>query len=246
MAVGNDDGGRGRTPAASRESWGERSVYSLLRREILDGVLKPGARLKTGDLRARHGASAAAVREALLRLRGEALVAAEGRRGFRVAAASIEDFRDLIQARMLLETEALRQAIALGGEAWESEIVAAYYRLSKAEQRLAEQPDCALDEFEARNRDFHLALLAACPSRWLRRTVGVLSQHCERYRRGIVTVPRASDRDRRGEHKAILEAVLARNAELACRLLREHARGALVWLQKTLDETGDRTPGAGA
>ncbi len=74
----------------------------------------------------RRKVSGSTIREALTRLLGEALVTAEGQRGFRVAAASIEDFRDLSAVRRLVETEALRQAIAAGGEAWEADIVAAF------------------------------------------------------------------------------------------------------------------------
>lgn len=102
------------------------TAYSALRREILEGALKPGAKLRTEELRARYKVSGSTIREALTRLLGEALVTAEGQRGFRLAAASIEDFRDLSAVRRLVETEALRQAIAAGGEAWEADIVAAF------------------------------------------------------------------------------------------------------------------------
>ena len=80
------------------------------------------------------------MREALTRLLGEALVTSEGQRGFRVAPASLEDFHDLTEVRQLVETEALRQSIARGDEAWESQIVAAFYRLSKVEERVIERP----------------------------------------------------------------------------------------------------------
>ena len=82
-------------------------------------------------MRARYDVSGSTIREALTRLLGEALVTSEGQRGFRVAPATLEDFRDLTEVRKLIETEALRQAIAHGGEAWEGDIVAAFYRLSK-------------------------------------------------------------------------------------------------------------------
>src|SRR5689334_13226931 len=71
------------------------TAYSALRREILEGAFKPGAKLRTEELRARYDVSGSTIREALTRLLGEALVTAEGQRGFRVAPASIEDFRDL-------------------------------------------------------------------------------------------------------------------------------------------------------
>ena len=116
------------------------AAYATLRSEIIDGTLEPGAKLRTEELRARYDVSGSTIREALTRLLGEALVTSEGQRGFRVAPASLDDFRDLTEVRKLIETEALRQAIAAGGEAWEADIVAAFYRLSKTEERLREDP----------------------------------------------------------------------------------------------------------
>jgi DNA-binding GntR family transcriptional regulator len=157
------------------------NAYATLRREILDGAFEPGAKLRTEELRARYNISGSTMREALTRLRGEALVTSEGQRGFRVAPASLEDFSDLTEVRKLIETEALRQSIARGDEAWESQIIATFYRLSKVEERLAEDPTGPLSEFEARNCEFHHALIAACPSRWLHHMIGGLTMdHIER------------------------------------------------------------------
>ena len=163
------------------------TAYATLRNEIIDGTLEPGAKLRTEELRARYDVSGSTIREALTRLLGEALVTSEGQRGFRVAPATLEDFRDLTDVRKLIETEALRQAIAAGGEAWEGDIVAAFYRLSKAEERLRDDPAGASAEFEARNRDFHRALIAACPSPWLHRLHALLYQQSERYRRLVAS-----------------------------------------------------------
>ena len=95
------------------------TAYANLRNEIVDGTFEPGAKLRTEELRGRYDVSGSTIREALTRLMGEALVTTEGQRGFRVAPATVEDFRDLTEVRKLIEIEALRQAIAVGGEAWE-------------------------------------------------------------------------------------------------------------------------------
>jgi len=69
---------------------------------------------------------AGTLREALLLLVTDALVVAQGQRGFRVAPISIADFEDITRTRVLLETEALRRSCASGGEEWEAAIVAAF------------------------------------------------------------------------------------------------------------------------
>ena len=205
-------------------------TYERLRREILEGTLPPDSKLGTEDLRARYNVAGSTIREALTRLLGEALVTSEGQRGFRVAPASLDDFRDLTEVRMLIETEALRQSIANGDEAWESQVVAAFYRLSKVEKRLAVDPVGTSREFEERNREFHLALIAACPSRWLHHIYALLYQQSERYRR-IAVSRRNVPRDVHAEHQAILDATLARDVELACKLTVEHIERTLIVLR---------------
>lgn len=211
------------------------TAYETLRREIIDGTLEPGAKLRTDDLRERYDVSGSTIREALTRLLGEALVTAEGQRGFRVAPASLEDFRDLTAVRRLIETEALRQAIEAGGEAWESEIVAAFYRLSKTEERLRVDATGAAAEFEERNRDFHRALISACSSPWLHRLNALLYQQSERYRRMVVS-GRTIPRDVHAEHQGILDATLARDAVLACRLLGEHIERSVTVLRRLFED----------
>jgi GntR family transcriptional regulator, carbon starvation induced regulator len=210
------------------------TAYATLRSEILSGALEPGAKLRTEELRARYDVSGSTIREALTRLLGEALVTSEGQRGFRVAPATLDDFRDLSEVRKLVETEALRQSIAAGGEAWEGDIVAAFYRLSKTEERLREDPVAASAEFEERNRDFHRALIAACPSPWLHRLYGLLYQQSERYRRLVVS-KRAIPRDVHAEHQVIFDATLARDAEFACKLAGEHIDRSVTALRALIE-----------
>jgi len=216
------------------------NAYATLRREILEGALEPGAKLRTEELRARYNVSGSTMREALTRLLGEALVTSEGQRGFRVAPASLEDFHDLTEVRKLVETEALRQAIALGDEAWESQIVAAFYRLSKVEERLADDHAHAVGEFEERNREFHNALIAACPSRWLHHIIGLLFQQSERYRR-MSLAKRTIPRDVHAEHQAIFDATLKRDADLASKLTADHIERTLTVLRSALNPT-DKPP----
>jgi DNA-binding GntR family transcriptional regulator len=145
---------------------------------------------------------------------------------------------------MLVETEALRQSIANGDETWESQVVAAFYRLSKVEDRLAVDPVGASGEFEERNREFHQALIAACPSRWLHHINGLLYQQSERYRR-IAVSRRNISRDVHAEHQAILDATLARDIELACRLVAEHIMRTLTVLYSVMAEQAPPPTGAG-
>lgn len=217
-------------PTAGPATAGARSLveaaYATLRRDILTGDLAPGSKLRFEMLRARYGWGASTLREALTRLVGEALVTAEEQRGFRVAPVSLADFADLTHTRVLVELEALRQSITRGDDAWEAGVVAAFHRLSKLADKVTDDPLAHSDAFEDRNRDFHRALIAACPSRWLHHLHGILFQQAERYRRLSLVHGRAR-RDVHAEHRAVMEAALARDVETACALERAHIEATL-------------------
>ncbi|MBB5374285.1 FCD domain-containing protein [Acidocella aromatica] len=209
------------------------AAHDTIRHEILTGSLAPETKLRFEMLRKRYGFGASTLREALTRLVGEALVTSEEQKGFRVAPVSLEDLADLTRTRIFVEKEALRESILAGDDAWEGRVVAAYHRLSKIEAKLAQGPEYQQDEFEERNREFHQALISACPSRWLNHLYGILFQQSERYRR-ISLVNRVVSRDVHGEHKAIFEAALARDADLACKVAGEHIERTLAIMAKVL------------
>ena len=76
-------------------------------------------------------------------------------------------------------------------------------------------------------------LIAACPSRWLHYIIGLLFQQSERYRRMSIG-KRRIPRDVHAEHKAIFDAVLKRESELACKLTADHIERTLTVLRDAL------------
>lgn len=198
------------------------SAYRNLRRDIIEGRLPPGEKLRIEHIKDNYGVGAGTMREALSLLIADALVVSQGQRGFRVAPASLEDFGDITETRVMLECEALRQSIALGDDAWEGELLSAFHRLSKAEEKLS--GDATREEWEERNRIFHEVLIEACPSHWIKHFLSILYHQAERYRRLTLQYKTLLHRDVHAEHKSLFKAVLARDADQACELLAEHIR----------------------
>jgi DNA-binding GntR family transcriptional regulator len=195
------------------------TAYRSIKSELLSGQFEPGTKLRIEPLCERLGFGASPIREALSRLVSEGFVTTEEQKGFRAAPMSIAEFREITELRILLETTAVARAIEHGGESWESEIVAAYHRLARAEERLAAGEDAA--SFEIRNRDFHDALVAACGSDWLMRLRAMLYAHSQRYRQQSLAAG-ARRRNTTKEHRQIREAVLTRNARKAAALIAQH------------------------
>jgi GntR family carbon starvation induced transcriptional regulator len=196
------------------------TVYGRLRADVLSGVLAPGVKLRTQDLCVRYGTGASPLREALNRLAAEKLVAQTDQKGFRVSPASIEDLRELTKARIWVTNIALREAIAAGDAAWEEQILLAFHRMMRAKKQGYETPEeiAGLDKL---HKQFHTALIAACGSRWIIGFAEMLFDNARRYQ-ALSISSAAHPRDVEGEHRAIMDAVLARDAELAVRLHTEH------------------------
>lgn len=218
------------------------AAYRRLRRDIIVSARRPGERLRIEKLKAIYGIGPTPLREAMQKLAQDGLVVGGGNRGFAVAPLDPAEFMDLNLARTVIEKEALRLSIEHGGNDWEAGVVAAAYLMSKEDTALlgAQDRGQVPDSWERANSALHLALVSACGSNWLLRMRGGLHDLCERYRRASV-YRRIGDRDLKGEHAAIAEAALARDADLACRLIGEHF--ALTAQALTIGQTEEETGG---
>ncbi|MCR6628694.1 MAG: FCD domain-containing protein [Magnetospirillum sp.] len=195
------------------------SAAEWIENQILSGRLAPGTRVELRMLSARYQMAASEWTEALARLSLAGLAVPAGDQALRVAPVSLADLEDLTSTRILIEGAALRAAIGAGNAAWEDGIRTAYAQLAELDPLLAQ--GAPPPGWEDANRIFHQALTAACPARRLLHFAGQLYLQHERYRR-LSTARPHSLRDVAGEHRALHEAALARDADRAERLLADH------------------------
>jgi len=208
-------------------------AFSQLRKAVLAGAFEPGAKLKIDELQSSYGFSSSPLREALNRLSQEGLVRADERKGFRVAPISRDDLADITHMRLLVDVAALRQSMQHGDDAWEASIVAAAHRLAKVESQLGEGPKVLNDTWSGLHRDYHLALLAACPSQRQRDLCASLFDQAERYRRYSAR-HRVAHHNKSKEHRRLMDAVLKGDVETACVLLAEHIRSTQANVEAAL------------
>jgi DNA-binding GntR family transcriptional regulator len=206
-------------------------VYNSLREDILSGRLSPGSRLPFAELTKRYAVGTGTLREALARLISDNLVVGQGQKGLRVTPISKEELEDITNLRCTLESTALRSSIEHGDDEWEANVIAANHRLSRYYERYLDGPPLMSPEGAALHRAFHLVLFDACRSRWQRRIIEQLYDHSERYRR-LSSIKQSPHRDSAAEHRAIVDAVLARRGDEASNLLLDHIR-------RTTREIGD-------
>ena len=222
---------------SQHESMAQRA-YRLIRADIISGARDPGERLRIEMLKTVYGIGPTPLREALQKLSTEGLVLALEKRGFMVSPLNLDEFSDLNTARIEIEKVALNRSVALGDSQWESRVVAATYLMNKEDKVLLASGDGVSDAWESANTEFHAAIIAACGSKWLLQVRDHLQDMCERYRRSSIsqginkTVN--GNRDVGKEHAAISDAVLSRNAELACQLTEAHYMKTLERLKGEL------------
>lgn len=197
-------------------------VYRGILSDILEARLEPGHKLVLRSLRENYGVGNSPIREALNRLAGERLVVGQDRHGFQVAPASAEELLEIIRTRCWLEEIALRESIRDGDECWEERIVLAYHRLWRTPRPKGSLLEDRLG-WEKRHREFHLALISACSSTTLVGYCAELQERTFRYR-NLAAVRTYRSGLSIGEHRAIREAVLKRDADRAVALLTAHYR----------------------
>ncbi len=196
-------------------------VVARLKGDILDGRFAPGSKLGTAMLQAAYAASVGTLREALFHLRSEGLVEMEAGRGFRVAPVSAEDLRDVSALYVEMEERTAVDSVRHGDEEWETGVLTSFHRLARIEALPREERIRRSSEWLVCHREFHLALVAGCRSRWLLRLRAQLYDHMERYRL-LSQKHRPLSMTKRREHALIRDAALARRAEDTGALLRAH------------------------
>jgi DNA-binding GntR family transcriptional regulator len=197
------------------------AVYARLREDILSGKLKPGSKLRFADLAKGYEAGVSTLREALSRLTADRLVTAEGQRGFRVSPISLNELWDITRLRAEIESAALKESMDAGDDAWEAEILSCLHRLLKLEKRRPKTPLLLTEEGSYLHKQYHMSLVAACPSIWRLRVIDVLYDHSERYRR-LQTAYLSAMLHSAQDHTDIANAVVARKKVLAIGLLKTH------------------------
>lgn len=199
----------------------ELAFYGL-KKDILECRLLPSAKIKINYVCDTYGISMGAAREALSRLAAEGMVEMETQKGFSVASISWDEFEQLSEVRVEIETSCLRKSIQHGDVEWESRVAAALHRLSRMHDA-GEQVTLPGGAWAVAHAEFHRALVAACPNRCMLDLREMLYMRSERYRYWAVSLCLTrGQRDVRQEHVDLARFVLDRDVEAACAAIHEH------------------------
>jgi DNA-binding GntR family transcriptional regulator len=200
-----------------------RAVFAEIRADIVAGTYLPGSKLSPREIATKSNVSLSVVREALTRLAEQGLVVAEPQLGFSVVSLDLEDARDLNRVRILIESAAIKDAVEHADVEYEARVLASHHRLTRTPQWGDATTHTISEAWAQAHTQFHSALLSACTSPRLIDLAAGMRETAELYRRwsGRFTT-RGAQRDVAGEHLALMQAALDRDADRAAVLAGEH------------------------
>ena len=218
-------------------------IVEKLREDILAGRLGPGSRLVECDLTARFAVSRGPVREALRRLAAEGLIEHLPNRGALVRRLSSRTIRELFQIRVEMESLAARLAA-------ESDDADARARFAEAIRPIFDDRRRRAPDYLTENAAFHDAMMALAGNLQLSELATRLRLPLIMAQVGDILTPEILDASVH-EHRAIADAVLARDPAAAAAHMRAHlkraaalalaSRGTMVGKRRALPSHGVAT-----
>lgn len=211
--------------SSSRRLASHELVAEVLREAITSGHLRANDPLPQQEIATQLEVSHIPVREALRQLQSEGLVTYQPNHGATVTAHTPEEIREIYDIRVILETAAVRRATSRLPDA----ALAQAARLLK----LTEQAD---DDaaWGTHDLDFHRLIYDLEARPHLRELIDGLLRRVDRYWlvHGLMLKHR---REFEAEHRRLLAAMKARDAERAAKLLEQHLTGAAELLVAALE-----------
>jgi DNA-binding GntR family transcriptional regulator len=189
--------------------------YHQLREAIVRGELAPNQRLIEAEMSTAFKLPRAAVRTALVRLEHEGLVERERHRGARVRLVSEEEAVEILQCRAALEGVAARQAALKITPAGAEELRSVLER-----QRAALDAQDLLNASDV-NALLHAKIVELSGHATAQRLIRSLNSQMVRFQFRTILIPGRPGQSH-AEHTAIVDAVIAGDADKAERAMRKH------------------------
>jgi DNA-binding GntR family transcriptional regulator len=188
-------------------------VRDTLRRAILTGKVTAGTRLVQSDIAEQLKVSTTPVREALRDLATEGFIQLDAHRGAVVRRLGYDDVFEIYKIRKLLEPDAIRRAVELITDE-ELETAEAIQARADAERDPARWVEL--------NHEFHLVFVNAARSPRLASILTNLADSAAMYIATSLVQGEHRREDANVQHRELLEAVRARDAERACEVMMLH------------------------
>ncbi len=209
------------------------SLTTLVQREletrIMSGGLAPGAKLNEIEVAGQLKVSRGPVREAFRALEQAGLLRMEKNRGVFVRAISLREADEIYELRAVLDEHVGRALAARITPEGLRELRAFVEGLARAS--VAQDPDA----YTRLNLAFHDRMVELTGNGKLVETYRRLVKELALFRREALSGNGSAMPDSTREHREIVSAIAARDADLAARLMREHAERGRARVHAAVD-----------
>lgn len=191
-------------------------IFHALVKDILSGVVRPGARLDEPSICRKFGVSRTPIREALRRLSGTGLVEVTPRKGVAVARIDVAQLNEMFEA--LAEFEGLCSRLSA-------------VRMTTLEKKRLELLNANRrkkivdgdDDFAALNNEFHEFIYLGAHNSSIASVTRRFRQRLAPFR-ALQFVPGQTEYSFH-EHDGIVDAIIASDPDRAYGLMRDHVTG---------------------
>ncbi|MDD4170948.1 MAG: GntR family transcriptional regulator [Syntrophomonas sp.] len=194
-------------------------VLDAIRSAIINGTLQPRERLMEIQMAEELGVSRTPIREALRKLELEGFIVMVPRKGAYVSDLSFKDIADVFEIRAALEG----LAAGLAAERITDDELETMERLLVGKQEAITAGD--IDKLVEVDTSFHELLYRASRNVRLATIISNLREQIQRFRLTSLSFP-GRNKESLLEHKQIVEAIQARDTQLARQLAQEHIENA--------------------
>lgn len=203
---------------------------------IVKGDIAPGQKISEPELARNYGISRGPLREAIRRLEGWRLVERKPHVGARVVELTAHELIEIYRVREALEGMACRQA---ADEMPQDEI--------DALRVLLDEHEAGVDQLDGRSYfqkegdlDFHYRIVQGSRNGKLLELLGGDLYHLVRMYRYQFSVSSSRPKRALKEHRQIVDAIEARDPELAEMLMRRHISNARKNIEGKLKDTTEK------
>ncbi|MDH9160605.1 GntR family transcriptional regulator [Staphylococcus succinus] len=196
----------------------ELTIYQKIRNDIISGALKKDEKITEAKLAKKYEVSRTPIREALKQLELEYFI-----KNSYIFIPTTEEYRQIFEMRILLETHALKKAAIVYTDA-DLEELKSYTEIDMHQEHE--------DKIIATNDKFHQKIIAATRNQFILDTY-------QKYKSFIYLFSQTVIYQRRPglieEHREIVDALFDRNIDLAVSLLETHLKNDLEFSLYYLD-----------
>lgn len=206
-------------------------LYLVIKEMAISFEFKPGERINEVELAARLGASRTPLREALNRLVAEEFLTFQQGRGFFCRELKPREMFELYQFRSVLEVASVRLTCE---HATEEEV---QNLMDYLDETGPEDGGRSSEELVRLDEIFHQKLMALSRNKEMARVLENVNARIQYFRWVDMDARRSQTQ---GEHRKIVEAIQARDADVAAALMNAHIAKRLDQITSAIKESYSR------